>query len=153
MTKGVLDQSGNAVQASGEFMRYLAAGSGDYRDRLRAGIDAAVSAGIARDLIVTARTFTTLSATAILEKMRDQIDASKPDAASFVTNGKRTVFARSAISSIVVYRHTRVEPHGFTDQTSPLAGLDQIPGSVSTVAFGTFSVTNRKKTFTRLPRD
>ena len=138
VTKGVLDQNGNAVQASGEFTRYLAAGSGDYRDRLRAGLDAAVSAGIARDSIVTASTFTTLSATAMLEKIRDQIHAGKPEAASFVTNGKRTVFARSAIASIVVRRHTRVEPTGFTDQTYLLAGLDQIPGSVSTVAFRTF---------------
>ncbi len=141
-TKGVLDPSGGAVQASAEFARYLASGSGDYRDRLRAGIEAAVSTGIARDSIVTASTFTTLSATAILEKIRDQIHAGKPEAASFVTNGKRTVFARSAIASIVVRRHTRVEPPGFTDQTSPLAGLDQIPGSVSTVAFGTFSSPN-----------
>ena len=103
VTKGVLLQSGNAVQASGEFTRYLASGSGDYRDRLRAGIDAAVSAGVAPDTTVTASTFTTLSATAMREKIRDQIHAGKPDAASFVTNGKRTVFARSAISSIVVH--------------------------------------------------
>ncbi|MCX6602421.1 MAG: hypothetical protein NTV52_02370 [Acidobacteria bacterium] len=141
-TKGLLDPRGNPVQPAPEFTRYLASGSGDYRDRLRAGLDAAVSAGIPRDSIITASAFTTLTATAMLEKIRDQIHAGQPEPASFITNGQRTVFPRSAIASIVVHRHTRVEPTGFTDQTYLLAGLDQIPGSVGTVAFGTFSSPN-----------
>jgi hypothetical protein len=137
-TKGILDPLGNPVQASADFTQFIASGKGDYLDRVRAGLDAAATLGIARDTIVTASTFTTMSATAILEKIRDEIHASVPQPASFLTNGVRTVFARSAISSIVVHRQTQVSPPGFTDATYLLAELDLVPGSVSAVAFGTF---------------
>jgi hypothetical protein len=142
VTKGILDPLGNPVQASLDFTQFMASGTGDYHDRVRAGLDAAVTLGVARDAIVTASTFTTLSATAVLEKIRDQIHGAVPQPASFVTNGARTVFARSAISSIVVHRQTQVSPPAFTDATYSLASLDLVPGSVSAVAFGTFASPN-----------
>ena len=141
-TNGILDAQGKPVLASGDFTQFIASGAGDYRDRLRAGIDAAVSLGIVRENIVAASVFTTMSATAILEKIRDQIHAGVPQPASFVTNGVRTVFPRSAITSVTVHRQTRVSPPVFSDAVYLLAGLDLVPGSVSTVAYGTFSAPN-----------
>ena len=137
-TQGILDPQGKPAQASAEFTQFINSGTGDYRDRLRAGLDAAASLGIPRDTVVTASVFTTLSATAILEKIRDQIHAAIPKPASFVTDGVRTVFPRSTVSSIVVHQQTKVSPPGFTDAAVNLNLLDQVPGSVGAIAFGTF---------------
>ena len=137
-TQGILDTLGKPVQASAEFTQFLTSGTGDYRDRLRAGLDAAVTLGIARESIVTASTFTTMSATAILEKIRDQIHAAVPQPASFVTSGVPTVFARSAVSSITLHQQTRVSPPAYLDTPVNLNLLDAVPGSVGRIAFGTF---------------
>ena len=142
VTQGILDGRGNPVQASAEFTQFLTSGTGDYRDRLRAGIDAAVSLGIVRGTIVTASTFTTMNATAILEKIRDQIHTAVPQPANFVTNGVRSVFARGAVSSITLHQQTRVSPPGFVDVVVNLSLLDVVPGSAGGIAFGTFDSPN-----------
>jgi uncharacterized protein (TIGR03437 family) len=148
VTKGILDTLGKPVQPSGNLAEYLASGSGDYRDSLGAGLDAAASLGIARDTIVTAGVFTTLSATAVLEKIRDQIHAAVPQPASFVNSGVRTVFQRSAVTSITVQSQTSISPPAFQDtplftggwrsDSDLLTALEVVPGSVGTLAFGTF---------------
>ncbi len=138
VTKGILDTAGNAVQASSEFTAFLASGSGEYRDRLRAGIDAAVAAGATRESVAVASVFTTLSATAILEKIRDQIRAATPPSASFVSEGRRTVYARSAVASMTVHYQTRVSPPVFGDSTTAISALDAEPGAVGALAFGSF---------------
>ena len=142
VTRGILDSRGNPVQASPEFAQFIAAGTGDYRERLRAGLDAAVSLGIARESIVTASTFTTMSATAILEKIRDQIHAAVPKPSSFLSNGIRTVFSRSAVSSITIRQQTRVSPPAFADALVDLNVFDVVPGSVGKIAYGTFDSPN-----------
>lgn len=142
VTRSLLDASGNPLEASGEFSRFLSSGSGEYRDRLRAAIDAAVSAGVVRSDIACASAFTTLSATAMLEKMRDQIKAATPKPASFVFNGARAVYSKDSISSMVVHLQTRITPPGFGDVTVNLSLLDAVPDSVGTLAFGSFESPN-----------
>lgn len=138
-TNGILDSDGQPVQPAPAFTAFLATGSGDYGTLLRAGLDAAVAAGIPRDRVVTASVFTTLSATAILEKIRDQIHAATPQPASFLANGKRTVFQASTIDTIVRHLQTRVTPPTFGDAAVYVPNLDFAPGVVGTVAFGTFA--------------
>jgi len=138
VTKGILNTAGKAVQASSEFTAFLASGTGEYRDRLRAGIDAVVAAGTSRDSVVVASVFTTLSATAILEKIRDQIRAATPPSASFVSEGKRMVYPRSAVASMTLHYQTRVSPPVFGDSTTAINALDAEPGAVGTLAFGSF---------------
>src|SRR5262249_979331 len=60
--------------------------------------------------IVTAAAFTTLSATAVLEKMRDQIHAATPAPADFLLgpSGERTVFNLNDVSGITWNQQTRV---------------------------------------------
>lgn len=138
VTRGVLDSRGNPVQAAPEFTQFVSAGTGGYRDRLRAGLDAAALLGIGRDTIVAASTFTTMSATATLEKIRDQIHAGVPKPPSFVSGGTRTVFARSAVSSITIRQQTRVSPPAFVDSPVNMSLFDASTGSVGRIAFGTF---------------
>jgi hypothetical protein len=137
-TQRILDAQSSPAQASADFTRFINSGAGDYHDRLLAGLNAAAAVGITRDSIVTASVFTSMSATAILEKIRDQIHAAVPQPASFVTNGVRTVFPRSTVSSITIHQQTRVSPPGFTDTAPNLSRLNYIPGSVGGIAFGTF---------------
>jgi len=137
-TQGILDTFGKPVQASAEFTQFLTSGTGDYSSRVRAGIDAAVSRGIARESIVAASAFTTMSATAILEKIRDQIHAAVPQPATFVTSGVPTVFARSAVSSITIHQQTRVAPPAYLDTAINMSLFDAVPGSVGRIAFGTY---------------
>ena len=138
VTNGILNTAGKAVQVSTEFTAFLASGTGEYRDRLRAGIDAAVAAGASRESIVVASAFTTLSATAILEKIRDQIRAATPPSASFVFEGKRAVYPRSAVAAMTLHNQTRVSPPVFADGMIAMSLLDAEPGAVGTLAFGSY---------------
>lgn len=142
VTKSLLDTTGKAVAASDDFTGFLSSGSGEYRDRLRAAIDAAVSAGTSRDSIVAASAFTTVSTTAMLEKIRDQIKAATPAPASFVINGARAVYSKDSIASMVLHLQTRVSPPGFGDASLSVGLLDAIPDSVGTLAFGSFESPN-----------
>ena len=137
-TQGILDTAGRPVQASAEFTQFLTSGTGDYYSRVRAGIDAVVSLGIARESIVAASAFTTMSATAILEKIRDQIHAAVPQPATFVTSGVPTVFARSAVSSITIHQQTQVAPPAYLNTAINMSLFDAVPGSVGRIAFGTY---------------
>jgi hypothetical protein len=117
-------------------------GRGDYHRRLLAGIRAANAVGIPTNNIVTASVFVTLSATAVLEKMRDQINAATPDPASFVHNGLRTVYPLDSVSSMVINQQTQVSPLGFTPATINLGNLHFVPGAIGTLAFGSFDSPN-----------
>jgi hypothetical protein len=89
--------------------------------------------------VVTASVFTTLSATAVMEKIRDQIHAATPAPADFLLGpgGTRTVFAVDALSSITFNRQTTV-----SGPLSPvpvsLSLVRAVPGAVGTVAFGKY---------------
>ena len=89
--------------------------------------------------VAVATVFTTQSVTPLLEQVRAQIKASTPAAADFVlgAGGVRTVFPLASISSIVFSRQTTTAP---AFQVSPTGTpfLSLYPGSVGTVAFGSY---------------
>jgi hypothetical protein len=142
VTNALLDTSGRPVARTRAFHNFLNHGSGDYHDRLLDGIRAANAVGIPTGNIVTASVFVTLSATAVLEKMRDQVNAGTPDPASFVHNGLRTVYPLDSVSSMVINQQTQVSPPGFTPATINLGNLHFVPGAIGTLAFGSFDSPN-----------
>ena len=103
VTRGVRDADGEPVEPSEAFERFrhdLNFGQTDdpalkeYRKDLLDALEAARQAGVAEADVVTASVFTTQSATAVLEKIRDQIHAATPAPADFLLGpgGERTVF-------------------------------------------------------------
>ena len=142
VTSGVHGQDGAPVEATEAFRRFRQEVGGDYKHALLDAVHAAHRAGFRESDIVTASVFTTRSATAVVEKIRDQIKAQTPSPASFVSNGVRTVFPLSTISSITLQQQTDVSPPGFTPDTVNLGFLEFVPRTVGTVAFGTFSSPN-----------
>src|SRR5262245_14628810 len=119
VTRGVRDAAGLPVEPSEAFARFrrdLNFGqTGDaalsaYRESLLEALDAAELAGAGPKDVVAASVFTTLSATAVLEKMRDQIHAATPAAADFLlgAGGERTVFHLADVSGITWNQQTRV---------------------------------------------
>ena len=152
VTKNVLDPSGKEVKGAKEFLTFVdetittSTGSPDldaYRTALRQALTTLDADGIAsKGQVVAASVFTTMSATASLEKMRDQIKAGTPAPADFVLGpgGIRTVFASAALTSAVFNRQTSANPAA---PLSPVsfgirAALDVIPGAVGSVAFGKY---------------
>ncbi len=89
--------------------------------------------------VAVATAFTTQSVTPLLEQVRAQIKASAPATADFVlgAGGVRTVFPLASISSILFSRQITTAP---AFQVSPTGTpfLSLYPGSVSTVAFGSY---------------
>src|SRR5262245_10675131 len=148
VTRGVHDAEGQPVEPSVEFESFrhdLNFGQThdpalkEYRKELLDALQAARDAGIAEKEIATASVFTTMSATAVLEKMRDQIHAETPAPADFLLGpgGTRTVFSLDQLSSITFNRQTSVS--GPTSSVSvSLSLLRAIPGAVGAVAFGSY---------------
>jgi hypothetical protein len=148
VTRGMRDTDGQAVQPSAEFERFrkdLNFGQTqdpalkEYRTDLLKAVKAARQVGVAEKDVVNASVFTTMSATAVLEKMRDQIHAATPAPADFLLGpgGTRTVFSVNELSSITFNRQTSV-----AGPLSPvpvsLSLVRALPGAVSTVAFGKY---------------
>jgi hypothetical protein len=152
VTKDVHDPTGKEIKADKAFVDFvndaLTASTGDplldaYRSTLRLALDGLNSRGIvSRGRVVAASVFTTLSASANLEKMRDQVKATIPSAASFLLGpgGARTVFARSNVTGIVFRRQTSADPTApLSNMTISLAALDAVAGAVGRIAFGQYS--------------
>jgi hypothetical protein len=150
VTNGVLDEHGQPVQASEDFTRFrhdLNFGQTkdpdlkEYRKDLLDATAAAAQVGVPERAIVTASVFTTQSATAVLEKIRDQIHAATPDPADFNlgANGEQTVFSRDDVTGITFHKQTKADPPAFTDVqlTANLAALP-IHGAVGELAFGKY---------------
>jgi hypothetical protein len=148
VTRGVHDAAGQPVEASDEFARFrhdLNFGQThdptlkDYRKELLDALRVARDDGVADKDIVTASVFTTMSATAVLEQIRDQIHAATPGPADFLLGpgGTRTVFALDQVRGITFNRQTRV-----AGPLSPvpvsLSVLHAIPGAIGTIAFGSY---------------
>jgi len=142
VTSGIRDASGRPIR-DGDFSDFFRDFSA-YRHRdlglitYRASLLAAIAAsGVSPRRIVAASVFTTLSATADLEKIRNQIKRSTAAPANFAlgSDGSRAVFALSAVRSATLSRQVNTAP---TFQTSPvpLVALNVIPNSVSSIAFG-----------------
>jgi hypothetical protein len=150
VTKRVRDENGKDVKAAKGFLRFVdedaAESTGDpdldvYRAALRSALRELDAHGIVpKGQVVAASVFTTQSATAILEKMRDQIHAATPDLADFVLGqaGERTVFGLGAVISIQWNQQTRDAPPGFNLTTLDLAALRTFPGAIGRVAFGKY---------------
>ena len=155
--RGVRDAAGEPLEASGRFQafrhsrrEYDDPAITRYRAALLEGLVAAEEAGIDLNHVAVASVFTTQSVTAILEKVRDQINASTPAPADFLLAGPaaRTVFT---VSSLVpgptpppfLWRGLiRTNPPVFSNSalTGAVNFLRQtFPGAVGRLAFGKYS--------------
>jgi hypothetical protein len=145
VTRGIRDPQGQHIKATQEFRSFLAdpcSGERDcaYQQALLEGLDAAERLGTPAGHVVSASVFTTLSSTAVMEKIRDQIKATTPSAIDFRLgpDGSRTMFARNAINEIWFDRQTRVgEP--LSPVRLDLAPLGVVAGAVGSIAYGKFS--------------
>jgi len=154
VTDGVRDAQGRPVEASEEFGRFrhdLNLGqTGDrdlknYRKSLLDALEAARASGVPERDIVSASTFTTQSATASLEEIRDQVKtAPAPVAADFNLGpgGTRTVFQLSDMTGITFNQQTHQNPVVLTPSALTFSLLKIIPGAVGRVAFGKYSSPN-----------
>jgi hypothetical protein len=141
MTNGIQDVNGHPVQASEAFRNFRHEVRGEYKHELLEAIHAVRRLGIHEQDMVDASVFTTESATAILEKIRDQIHAATPAPADFNLglNGERTVFHLDDVTTINWEQQTGNNPPSFTPTDIDLHPLrDLFPGAVSKVAFGKY---------------
>jgi dienelactone hydrolase len=86
--------------------------------------------------------FTTQSVTAVLEKIRPQLDSNVSPKADFLLGADRstTVFALNQIKGIGWSRHTGDHPPAFTQSTVSVSMLDAFAqGAVGRIAFGRYS--------------
>ena len=143
VTNGIRDTAGDPVDSS-PFRRILNfgqthdAGLKAYRKSL---LDAIAASGVNPDRVVVASVFTTQSATAVLEKIRDRIKAMTPAPATFLLGpgGSRTVFpllSSSGLTTITFNRQTSTAGP-LSPVAVPTAALLAMPG-VGRIAFGKF---------------
>jgi Bacterial virulence factor lipase N-terminal len=148
VTNGLRDLGGDPVEASEAFVGFrknLNYGQTEdpalkvYRKALLDGLAAAATVGVPPDDVVLASVFTTQSATAVLEKIRDQLIASSPEPADFLLGpgGTRTVFARSDVTSILFNQQVGANPSVFSPANVFLGALP-VSGPVGTLAFGKY---------------
>jgi hypothetical protein len=148
VTDGLKDADGQAVQASSDFQRFrhdLNFGQADdpglkgYRKELLDALAAASRDGVPDKDVVLAGVFTTQSATAVLEKIRDQVHAATPAPADFLLgpNGERTVFNLDDVSGLTWNQLTRVAGP-LNPVPVNLNLLRFIPGTVGQIAFGKY---------------
>lgn len=148
VTRGVKDTAGEPIKPSEAFERFrrdLNFGQTEdpalkeYRKDLLSALEAARQVGIAGADVVTASVFTTQSATAILEKIRDQLHAAAPAPADFLLGpgGERTVFNLADVAGITWNQQTRVAgPLSPVSVNVNLLGF--VPGAVGQIAFGKY---------------
>ena len=129
------------MRASEAFRRFRQIVRGEYKQALLDAIHAARRVGVREQDIAVASVFTTQSATAVLEKMRDQIHAATPEPADFLLGpqGERTVFSLEGVTGIRFDQQTGVDPPVFTPVNLNLSLIrDTFPGAVGTLAFGKY---------------
>jgi len=158
VTRGVRDASGNPVDRSKDFSRAIGDDEDDgtalldstvlaYEGWLRAAVAIAQRAGIRRHDVVGASVFTTMSATAVMEKLRDQVNAgpsATPVDFGIAPGGAPAVFDLSSITKVVFNQQL--------DLTSPLKAQDLTtsrlpllkiyPGAIGRIAYGRYRSTN-----------
>ena len=141
VTRGVRDEGGAPVEASEAFRRFRQIVRGDYKQAMLDAIHAARRIGVRERDIAVVSVFTTQSATAVLEKMRDQIHAATPEPADFLLGpqGERTVFSLAGVTGIRFDQQTQVNPAVFTPVNLNLSLIrDTFPGAVGRLAFGKY---------------
>jgi len=145
VTRGIRDDTGKPVEASERFQHFrheLNFGDQalkDYRGALLEALAAARRAGIRSKDIVVASVFTTQSATAILEKIREQVKGSTPAPADFLLGpaGTRTVFPLTLVTGVTFNAQLTTGP-ALTPIPVPVSALGIVPGAVGTIAFGRY---------------
>lgn len=142
VTRGIRDWNGFPVKATDEFRRFLTIDRADYKIALVEAMQAAWRHGVTPGDVVVASVFTTQSATAVMEKIRDQIHDATPDPADFLLgpSGERTVFALNQITGIAWRQQTLTDPPYFPPASVPLnlSLLNIFPGVVGSIAFGKY---------------
>jgi hypothetical protein len=146
VSNGIRDTSGSPI-GSTQFRKFLNFGqtmdaaNKAYRADLLEALDELETANpnVSTGEVAAASLFTTESATAEMEKIRDELAQATPDPADFLlgTNGERTVFPFADVSSILWRRQDTTAP-SFTSITIPLTSLRIVPGAIGTVAFGKY---------------
>jgi len=149
VTNGIRDMSGRPVQASDAFddfrhdLNYGQTKSKElkeYRKALITTLAAVERLGVSKRDVVAVSVFTTQSATATLENIRNHLKSSPPPApANFAIgpDGSRAVFAVSSIESITFRQH--MGTNTFVNAAVPHAALNAFgSGVVGTVAYGTY---------------
>src|SRR6266404_96123 len=137
VTDGVRDDKGHRVKGGAfeEFVRGEKHGHrhdgilGRYREDLREALDRVQVHG---HQVVAASLFSTLSATAVLEKIRRHIKDSLPGPAEMLGT-----FPLSSVTAIQWKRQIGTAP-AFTTSFLPLPALSIFPNSVGAIAFGKF---------------
>jgi len=145
VTNGVKDAAGDPIEASSLLQDLNYGHAKDdadkaYRKALIAALNHSLPAGVGREDVATASLFTTQSVTPLLEQVRAQIKASSPAPADFRVGllGERTVFPLSSVLGVEFTRQTHTTP-AFASSFAPTPALSVIPGSVGTIAFGSFN--------------
>src|SRR5215212_3172584 len=150
VTNRVRDIHGFPVAASDSFLRFrgeLNFGQTHdvdlkkYRKALLDALDSLRAAGVQESDIVSASVFSTQSATAMLEKVRDQIKAATPVQADFNLGpgGSRTIFSLDQVTGMTWNQQRTDSPSGFTAVALNPSQLRIIPGAVGQLAFGKYS--------------
>ena len=154
VTTGVHDAAGNPIQASHDFRDLNASDSADarlrlYRQTLSSLIDNGtlhrIAPGLDKKDIAAASLFTTESATATLESIREQIKSAAAPTVNFNlgSGGAKTVFPVNTISGLTWnVQALTVGPLIPTSLNATLGALQVFPGSIGTLAFGKFSGTH-----------
>jgi hypothetical protein len=140
VTKNVRDTRGKKIKAAPAFENFETTAPAWYAARIRDALTAAHALGVPPGQVVTASAFTTQTITSVMERIRDDIKASLSAPADFLLGpaGERTVFDRSAVTSVVLRQQTGVSPLTFSNSPVNLAQLDAVPGAVGTVAYGRY---------------
>jgi len=107
-----------------------------YRKALIDNLPAAMAGGADLNSIAAASLFTTQSIDAISKKIRAQLHGG-PVNFNLGSNGVRTVFPLSSVTAIQLHRQNGTGV--FVDSFLPTPALQIFPGSVGTVAFGSYA--------------
>jgi hypothetical protein len=141
-TRGLHDAAGREIQPSEAFRAFRQTTHGEYRRALIGALRAARQIDIPESDVVTASVFTTQSATAVMEKIRNQVYAAPPPAPADFGLGPgnaRTVFRIDDIAGIRWSAQTGDDPASFTDSQVNVALARLIPGAVTEIAFGKYT--------------
>jgi hypothetical protein len=151
VTNGVHDAGGHPVEASKAFHDLDEGHGSDLQQRLYTrilkhlldnGTLRRLVPGLDRDDVVAASLFTTESATATLESIREQIKSAAPPQVTFNigTKGEKTVFPVNTVTGLTWnVQALAVGPLVPTNLNGNLLALQVFPGSIGTIAFGKFS--------------
>ncbi len=149
VTRGIHDASGAAIRRAQGLNSGDDGGDAQLRSYLRSlqgllrgDVLHAIAPGLNDGDIAAASLFTTESATATLESIRDQVRSAAAPQVSFTigSNGEKTVFPVNTVSGFTWNEQTHtVGPLVPANLIGDLAALQVFPGSVGTLAFGKFS--------------